>query len=483
MVRLEKDRFTVERSANNSLSLGPIFSSIGVFLYILLNWSYTTAVFTDPGSPSTSARGAPLSSLPTREPPSFTSLTVKSTGEIRFCKKCAAKKPDRAHHCSTCRRCVLKMDHHCPWLATCVGLRNYKAFVLFLIYLTSFCWVCFAISASWLWGSVVKDGHIDENMMPVHFILLAVLSGIIGLVIGGFAAWHVYLTTRNQTTIESLEKTRYLSPLRAQIQTHLQRQPRTYVDQENHTLGEHLRDIGSRLTEIHANALPGVLRPEEGEERTSPSPTPAQRSLRQNLSYSALEAQRERDRYTEYLDEQDSEHLPNAFDLGWWLNAKQVFGPNPLLWWVPICNSEADGWTWELSQKWLEVSEDIKRRREAEMRIERQSQHADDLGQDSHLNQNFGPVPSKADRVLGRIPDQYADGADWSVRSQGNSTPLQRMSPSRGGPPPRRDEADEYESSSDEEMADGRTRLLKPAQRHGEGNWNDVPDHFFDGRA
>ena len=99
------------------------------------------------------------------------------------------------------------------------------------------------------------------------------------------------------------------------------------------------------------------------------------------------------------------------------------------------------------------------------------------------MNQNFGPVPSKADRVLGRIPDQYADGADWSVRSQGNSTPLQRMSPSRGGPPPRRDEADEYESSSDEEMADGRTRLLKPAQRHGEGNWNDVPDHFFDGRA
>jgi len=210
--------------------------------------------------------------------------------------------------------------------------------------------------------------------------------------------------------------------------------------------------------------------------------------LQQNLSYSALEAQRERDRYTEYLDERDSEHLPNAFDLGWRRNAKQVFGPNPLLWWLPICNSEGDGWIWEPSQKWLAASEDIKRRREAEMQIEQQNQHAGGSGQDSRFNQSFGvnrwasPVPSKADRVLGRIPDQYADGADWGVRSQGNSTPLKRVSPSRG-PLPQRDGTDEYESSSDEERVDGRTRLLKSPQIDGERNWNDVPDHFFDGRT
>lgn len=331
------------------------------------------------------------------------------------------------------------------------------------------------------------DGHVDESVMPVHFILLAVLSGIIGLVIGGFTAWHIYLTARNQTTIENLEKTRYLTPLRAQMQPHLQRQQRTYVDPENHSFGEQLRDIGSRLTEIHANALPGVLRAEEGEDRTSPSPTPAQRSLQQNLTFSAREAQRERDRYSEYLDERDSEQLPNAFDLGWRRNAKQVFGPNPLLWWLPICNSEGDGWTWEPSQKWLAVTEDIKRRREAEMRIERQGQHAGGLGPDGRFSPNFvnrmaSPVPSKADRVLGRVPDQYVDGVDWGVKGQRNSTPLQRLSPSRGSPS-RTDGTDEYESSSDEEMADGRTRLLRPPQKDGERNWNDIPDNFLDGRV
>src|ERR1700761_7634785 len=34
-----------------------------------------------------------------------------------WCRTCHAPKPDRAHHCSTCNTCILKMDHHCPWLA------------------------------------------------------------------------------------------------------------------------------------------------------------------------------------------------------------------------------------------------------------------------------------------------------------------------------------------------------------------------------
>ena len=34
----------------------------------------------------------------------------------------------KAHYCSVCRKYVLGIDHHCTWLNTCVGSRNYAYF-------------------------------------------------------------------------------------------------------------------------------------------------------------------------------------------------------------------------------------------------------------------------------------------------------------------------------------------------------------------
>ena len=47
-----------------------------------------------------------------------------------WCRKCAAPKPPRSHHCSVCKACVLKMDHHCP--VSAVASRQLTSELLYL---------------------------------------------------------------------------------------------------------------------------------------------------------------------------------------------------------------------------------------------------------------------------------------------------------------------------------------------------------------
>lgn len=426
-------------------------SVVGFILYVLLNWSYTTAVFTDPGA-TTNQDGYGL--LPTSQAPaapSATSLTVKSNGEMRFCKKCQARKPDRAHHCSTCRRCVLKMDHHCPWLATCIGLRNHKAFLLFLIYTTVFCFYCFAVTGAWTWGEILNNTEYLESLLPVNFIMLAVISGIIGIVVGAFTAWHILLASRGQTTIECLEKTRYLSPLRNTFN-------------RAHDPARHVPVAARQFVDFHANAVPGVTRPEEGEiqlQNMAPMlPNGEHFNRPVHLSYDDLERQQSRKRYEDYLDDEDSSKLPNAFDLGWRRNLRHLFGPTPLLWFVPVCNTIGDGWAWEASPKWLEARDRLGREREEQRAREINAgwggfdAGADDQppvivrshGSGRHYPPEVRPAPvraaSKADRILGRDPSLYTDG-----------------DPSDSPPPPQRtsvrgrtieDELDDFDAEEDD---------------------------------
>ncbi|KAL4968337.1 DHHC family palmitoyltransferase [Aspergillus stella-maris] len=456
---------SVGLKGSNSSFIGLPSSILGVVLYICLNASYTTAVFTDPGSPLSGTRGSSrheYSALPITELPEYTSFTVNSEGRSRFCRKCQCPKPDRAHHCSTCKRCVLKMDHHCPWLATCVGLHNYKAFLLFLIYTSLFCWVDFGVSAIWIWTVVFEDPHSMDGLLPVNVVLLSILGGIIGLVLTGFTAWHISLAIRGLTTIECLEKTRYVSPLRKALDRRRYEGVLGHNDPRNggenqDTFGGRLQGFGNQIFDAHANAIPGVTRPEEGEEThtSSENLTPAQQAL--SRSYADLERQREHDRYEDYLAELDNEKMPNAFDLGWKRNLIHLFGDKPLLWFVPARTTSGNGWDWEPSPKFLEAQERVRERRE-QAAEERRNMYLRNMG--NHRSWLGSDLPQ------GWTPDQPIEGLNYPDRpTTGSGVSMKTLPPMSPRPRP-------GEGSYEDHLDDDNNFSLQPTQGKGSAPGN-----------
>eukprot|EP01117_Protostelium_nocturnum_P013099 TRINITY_DN4864_c0_g1_i1.p1 TRINITY_DN4864_c0_g1~~TRINITY_DN4864_c0_g1_i1.p1 ORF type:complete len:402 (+),score=109.65 TRINITY_DN4864_c0_g1_i1:306-1511(+) len=162
-------------------------------LFFLLVWSYYKVVFADPGT------------IPRSFDAKYTSETKSDGSNVRECFKCSNIKPDRAHHCSICKKCIKKMDHHCPWVNNCVGWGNYKYFVLFLLYiaLTGL----FAASTSLSW--VIENGvHGKIEGRKIQIGVLFIFCGMFGLGMVLFFGSHLRLILINQSTIESFEKRR-----------------------------------------------------------------------------------------------------------------------------------------------------------------------------------------------------------------------------------------------------------------------------------
>lgn len=125
----------------------PVYTSINLIIFNMLSFlafsSHMRTMFSDPVSTTRLKnksvkinycffyQGAVPKGNATKE--MIQHLGFKE-GQVFFkCPKCCSIKPERAHHCSVCQRCIRKMDHHCPWVNNCVGENNQKYFVLFTV--------------------------------------------------------------------------------------------------------------------------------------------------------------------------------------------------------------------------------------------------------------------------------------------------------------------------------------------------------------
>eukprot|EP00971_Amphidinium_carterae_P021685 427840-Amphidinium_carterae.1 len=127
----------------------------------------------------------------------------KKTGGPRTCKWCLVYKPDRAHHCRECNFCVLRLDHHCPWVYNCVGYRNHKYFLLVLFYATAELIMVITILAETLTINAASHQSISYFIFALHGVLTAAM---LLLLVGGFLCFHLWLMFLAMTTLEFCEK-------------------------------------------------------------------------------------------------------------------------------------------------------------------------------------------------------------------------------------------------------------------------------------
>jgi len=111
------------------------------------------------------------------------------------CNTCNEIKPARTHHCSVCDICVMHMDHHCPWINNCVGLENYRYFLLFLVYLM--------VGASYYLITIISIWNhyiYRDNHALMSFCLILDIALIVVLL--GFNVWNWFLACSGLSTIE-----------------------------------------------------------------------------------------------------------------------------------------------------------------------------------------------------------------------------------------------------------------------------------------
>ncbi|KAL4518635.1 hypothetical protein Ndes2437B_g00724 [Nannochloris sp. 'desiccata'] len=126
------------------------------------------------------------------------------TVTTKFCATCCHYRPPRCSHCAVCDNCVDRFDHHCPWVGTCVGRRNYRTFFLFVTSTALLCCLIVATCVVQLWHVATKP---NENLgsaisrYPASLILILYCFGMVWFV-GGLSCFHVWLMGRNVTTYE-----------------------------------------------------------------------------------------------------------------------------------------------------------------------------------------------------------------------------------------------------------------------------------------
>ncbi|XP_054804998.1 probable protein S-acyltransferase 17 [Prosopis cineraria] len=190
--------------------------AVGILLFLLTS-------FSDPGTINSANVSQYLSAYP------YDNIIYAE----KECLTCKIQKPARSKHCSICDRCVARFDHHCGWMNNCIGERNTRYFMAFLLWHFLLC-LYGVVAIGLVLAGRVKElrvvyiltvyygiensflglaPHVVQWWLGSHhtLVLLVVFLAIVGMLLAGFFGYHAKLCLSNTTTNETFKWQEYTS--------------------------------------------------------------------------------------------------------------------------------------------------------------------------------------------------------------------------------------------------------------------------------
>ena len=119
--------------------------------------------------------------------------------------KCGVIKYPRTHHCSVCKKCVKRFDHHCVWIGNCIGLNNIRQFVQFLFYVAIGSFYQFFV---YLYYYILQDKKLNLKIDNI-FKGICACGLMLFVCLGTFFLYHLGNVIDNVTNLEDqIEKFR-----------------------------------------------------------------------------------------------------------------------------------------------------------------------------------------------------------------------------------------------------------------------------------
>lgn len=163
------------------------------FIYVVLLTSGIRTMTVDPvdrcGDPSEEAKDPEAAAAPKL-----------------FCRHCNKNVNMGSKHCWDCGKCTAHFDHHCPWLNTCIGGKNYRSFFVATVFLWMMIFFTIMVAVLLLAGLLV-DGPLDVPFQVALVVTIVLNLPLLGLN-SALLSFHTYLCVTGTTTLDYIKKRR-----------------------------------------------------------------------------------------------------------------------------------------------------------------------------------------------------------------------------------------------------------------------------------